>query len=158
MTQMVHRFVLILYFSALAFGVRARDHILPGYWESMEQVTSPIPSEKIERRCITPASISRFMNCYINHHYECVCPEQSAEKGRIFFKGECLDYKGQHVHIEGWGTFTPTTLHLSARATFKLLGIPIAADAATDARRLGDTCPPGSTGGPPVGDPPEVFR
>jgi hypothetical protein len=144
--------------SALACAARAQDRILPGYWESVERVTSPIPSEKTERRCITPRNISRFMSCYINHHYDCVCPEQSAGQGRITFRGECVDHKGQHVRIEGDGNFTPLSLHLSARATFKLLGIPIAADAVTDAKRLGDTCPPGSIGGPSTSDPPETFR
>jgi hypothetical protein len=98
------------------------------------------------------------MSCYINHHYNCVCPEESAGQGRIAFRGECVDHKGQHLQIEGEGAFTPTTLHLAARATFKLLGIPIGADAVTDAHRLDDTCPPGSIGGPPAGNPPEVFR
>ena len=143
---------------SLGPAVRAQDSIRPGYWESLERVTSPIASEKTERRCITPTNISHFMSCYINHHYACVCPEQTAGKGRIAFKGECLDHMGQHVHIEGLGSFTPSTLHLTARATFKLLGTPVAADAATDANRLGDTCPPGSIGGPPEGAPPETFK
>lgn len=158
MTHMARPIVVILFLSTLAFSARTQDRILPGYWESVEQVTSPIPSEKTERRCITPMNISRFMSCYINHHYDCVCPEQSAGKGRIAFKGECLDHKGQHVHIEGLGSFTPSTLHLTARATFNLLGIPIAADAATDAHRIGDTCPAGSLGGPPEGAAPETFK
>ncbi len=121
-------------------------------------MTSPIASTKTERRCITPGDVAKFMGCYINHHYECICPEQAIGDGKIAFKGECVDHKDQHVRIEGVGSFTPTTLHMTARAGFKLLGLPLDADASTDAHRLGDTCPPGSVGGPPADGQPETFK
>jgi hypothetical protein len=143
---------------ALAGAARAQDSIRPGYWESVDQVLSPIASSKTERRCITPRDVAKFMSCYINHHYECTCPEQSIGAGKIAFKGQCVDHKGQHVDIDGTGAFTATTLHMAARANFKLLGLPMAADASTDAHRLGDTCPPGSAGGPPAGGEPETFK
>jgi hypothetical protein len=144
--------------TALAGAARAQDSIQPGYWESVDQVVSPLPSSKTERRCITPKDVARFMSCYINHHYECACPEETIGGGKITFKGQCVDHKGQHVNIEGRGVFTATTLHMTARANFRILGLPMDADAATDAHRLGDTCPPGSTGGPPAGGQPETFR
>jgi hypothetical protein len=142
----------------LAAPARAQQSIRPGYWESTERVDAPITTTKTEQRCVTPKDIAKFMSCYINHHYQCLCPEQAIGDGRIAFKGECVDHKNQHVRIEGTGTFTATTLHMEARAGFKLLGLPLDADASTDAHRLGDTCPPGSTGGPPSDGQPETFQ
>ncbi len=158
MTRFPDLLLLTLAAAAAAVGARAQDSIRPGYWEAVEQVRSPIASDKTERRCVTPKDVAKFMGCYINHHYECACPEQSIGAGRIAFKGQCVDHKGQHVDIEGSGSFTATTLHMTARADFKLLGLPIGADASTDARRLGDTCPPGSVGGPPEGAEPQTYR
>ncbi len=143
---------------SVAGGAVAQDSIRPGYWEATENVLAPIPSRKTELRCVTPRDVTRFMSCYINHHYECACPEQSVGGGKIAFKGQCVDHKGQHVSIEGTGSFTPTTLHMTARAGFKLFGLAMDADASTDAHRLGDVCPPGSKGGPAAGDPPATFR
>lgn len=144
--------------ATMALSARAQDTIRPGLWETTERVTSPISSTKIEQRCITPRAIAKFMTCYINHHYECVCPNQSVGDGKITFRGECVDHKQQHVHVEGTGAYTSTTLHMTAQATFKFLGIPIGADASTDAHRVGDTCPPGSIGGPAAGAAPETYR
>ena len=159
MTRFSHSAALIIAVAAaLAGPARAQDSIRPGYWESIDKVLSPIASSKADRRCITPRDVAKFMSCYINHHYECTCPEQSIGGGRIAFKGQCVDHKGQHVGIEGTGNFTSTTLHMTARASFRLFGLRMDADAATDAHRLADTCPPGSTGGPPAGGQPETFR
>ena len=121
-------------------------------------MVAPIASARTEQRCVTPGDIAKFMSCYINHHYDCICPEQSIGGGEITFKGRCVDHKGQRVTIEGTGRFTETTLHLTARAGFKLLGLAMDADATTDARRLGDVCPPGSKGGPPAGAAAQTFR
>jgi hypothetical protein len=143
---------------AAAGAAWSQQSVRPGYWETVDQVLSPISSTKTERRCITPADVAKFMSCHINHHYECTCPEQSASAGKIVFKGRCIDHKGQQVDIEGAGVFTPTTLQMKARARFRLLGLPIDADATTEAHRISDTCPAGSTGGPPPGSDPETFR
>jgi len=159
MTAIRHTLMMIIAAAAVfADPARAQESIRPGYWESVDQVLSPIASSKTDRRCITPKDVAKFMSCYINHHYECTCPEQSIGGGKIAFKGQCVDHKGRQVGIEGTGDFTATTLHMTARAHFKLLGLPMDADAATDAHRLGDTCPPGSTGGPPAGGQPETYR
>ena len=158
MTARARSFPTLAALIVFAGAAGAQDSILPGYWESVESVTSPIASTKTEQRCITPKDIAKFMSCYINHHYECVCPRQSIGGGRIAFKGQCVDNKGQQVNIEGTGSFTPTTLHMTARAGFKLFGLSLDADASTDAHRLGDTCPAGSKGGPPAGGQPRTFR
>ena len=43
--------------------------------------------------------------------------------------------------MSGAGTYTDTTLSMSADATFKMLGIPVSGKATIEARRLADTCP-----------------
>jgi hypothetical protein len=132
---------------ALAAGqAAAAETIRPGYWESTTSVTSPIQESKTERRCITPRAVARFMTCYINHHYKCDCPQQSYAGGQIRFRGDCVDARNNHVQIEGDGAYTPTTLRMTARGKFKLLGLPVPFSASTDSRRIGDVCPAGSPG------------
>ena len=48
--------------------------------------------------------------------------------------------------VVGRGTYTPTTLHLTADFTFHLAGIPITGQASTDAHRIADDCPAGGEG------------
>jgi hypothetical protein len=126
---------------SLAGAGMAQETIRPGYWEAIESVLSPIQSRKIERRCIAAKDVQRFISCYINHHYVCDCPEQSHGDGHLRFSGTCVDHKGAQVRIAGRGTYTETTLHLTAEVRFKLGGLPIRGRASTDAHRLGDQCP-----------------
>jgi hypothetical protein len=130
---------LIVILAALAAGLdaRAQETIRPGYWEATERVLSPIRTTKVERRCIAAQDVTRFMSCYINHHYSCQCPEQSYAGGQIRYRGICVDHKGAKVGVAGQGTYTADTLHLTADVTFSFEG-----RASTDARRIGDDCPP----------------
>jgi len=129
--------------AAAGFG-RAAETIRPGYWESENRVLAPIQSATTDRRCIAAKDVAKFLGCHINHHYDCVCPEQSASGGRIDFRGQCIDKKGQKVEISGHGQYTASTLRMTADFTFKYLGLPISGSASTDAHRIGDDCPPGS--------------
>src|SRR5271165_1511215 len=128
---------LVLATSAMA-QARAAETVRPGYWESTDRVLSPISSTKVDRRCIAQKDVEKFMSCYINHHYSCVCPEQSYAGGQIRYRGVCTDAKGGTVGIVGRGTYTPTTLHLTADVTFHFAGLPITGEASTDAHRIGD--------------------
>jgi hypothetical protein len=130
--------------AAMLTSANAAEAIRPGYWESIERVLSPIQSTKVDRRCIAQKDVERFMTCYINHHYSCVCPEQSYSDGQIRYRGLCTDKKGAQVDIVGRGTYTPTTLHLTADVTFNLAGLPITGQASTDAHRISDKCPAGA--------------
>lgn len=127
----------------------AAETIRPGYWESLNQVTSPIESTKTERRCVTAKDVAVFMTCHINHHYTCTCPEQSYSGGKILFRGDCVDAKMRHVHIEGEGAYTPTTLQMTARGRFNLVGLPLTFSASTQSHRIADECPAGSPGSAP---------
>lgn len=141
--------------SVLSGPGRTSETIRPGYWEATEQVLSPIHTTKVERRCIAPQDVTRFMSCYINHHYSCRCPDQSYDGGHIRYRGICVDHKGAKVGVAGRGTYTPDTLHLTADVTFTLAGLPIEGRASTDAHRIGDICPapekPVPTDRPPPG-------
>ena len=139
---MTLRLILIAAFIAAAAGAaHPAETIKPGYWESTDRVRSPISETKVDRRCIAQKDVEKFMSCYINHHYSCVCPEQNYENGQIRYRGECTDAKGGKVGIVGQGTYTPTTLHLDAEITFHLAGIPLKGEASTDAHRIADACP-----------------
>ena len=129
-----------------AINAASAETIRPGYWESTTQVTSPIQSTKTERRCVTPKAVAHFATCYINHHYTCECPQQSNVAGQISFRGDCVDAKNNHVQIEGEGSYTPTTLKMTAHGKFKLMGLPVDFAASTESHRIGDICPPGAKG------------
>jgi hypothetical protein len=136
------RRLLVVAVIALAGAGRAAELVKPGYWEATDKILSPVESTKVERRCITPADVSKFMMGPSNHIYACTYPEQSAANGVIDFKGRCVDKKGHVVQIGGHGTYTATTLNLTADVAFTLFGLPIAARASTTAHRIGDVCPP----------------
>jgi len=127
--------------ACVASPVAAADTIQPGYWESTSHVLSPIQSTKTDRRCITAKEVSKFMSCYINHHYQCSCPEQSYADGKIHFVGECVSNKGDKAKISGDGAYTATTFRMTANVSFHLMGMPVSAEASTDAHRIGDVCP-----------------
>jgi hypothetical protein len=130
----------------LAGPAGAVDSIRPGYWSTTNTVTSPIHQTKTEDRCITRKAIQKFAGCYINHHYKCSCPQQSNTDGRIVFRGDCVDAKGRHVLIDGEGSYTATTLQMSARGDYKMMGLSIPFSTHTDSHWVADTCPAGSPG------------
>jgi hypothetical protein len=115
--------------------------IRPGYWESVNKVIYPLPSTKVDRRCITQKDVAKFLMGPSNHIYACTYPTQSAGHGKVSFAGECVDKKGHKVQILGHGAYTETSLTMTADVTFHLAGIPISAEATTEAYRIGDICP-----------------
>jgi hypothetical protein len=128
-------------------GAAPPDSIRPGYWSTTNSILKPVTRKpKTENRCITPTAITKFMGCYINHHYKCTCPDESTGGGRIVFHGDCVDAKGQHVLIRGEGGYTATTLQLSAEGEFPWMGMKIPFSTHTDSHWLADVCPPGVPG------------
>jgi hypothetical protein len=122
--------------------------ITPGYWESTNKLLSPIKSTKVEKRCITPADVDKFMAGPQNRHYTCTYPTRTIQDGQITLKGTCVSKKGQKVAIAGSGTYTPTSFQLMADVAVEFAGLNIAGRASTEARRIGDVCP---TPAPPAG-------
>lgn len=116
--------------------------IQPGYWESTEQLLSPIHTMKVERKCITPADVDKFLAGPSNHHYDCSYPLHVVENGMIRMSGACVERKGgRKVKVAGEGVYTPTSFTLTATIATHFLGIPVSGRATTDARRIGDACP-----------------
>jgi hypothetical protein len=132
---------ILLAAAAVAGPAAAQTAITPGYWESTNRMLSPIRSTKVEKRCITPADVDKFMAGPSNRHYVCTYPTRVIEHGRILLKGSCVSKKGQRVAVSGQGAYTPTSFQLTADIATDFLGIPISGTASTEARRIGDTCP-----------------
>lgn len=141
------RHALPLALALIATPAAAADSILPGYWESTNKVWSgPIRDTEVERRCITPAEVAKFMSGPSNRHYTCTYPTKSFTNGKIVLDGTCVSKKGRQVAISGTGNFTETTLFLTADIKTKYAGIPLSGHASTQGRRIAATCPPGSKG------------
>jgi hypothetical protein len=117
--------------------------IQPGYWESTNRLLSPIRTSKVERRCITPADVEKFMAGPSNHHYDCTYPSKVIENGVIRMSGTCVKRKGGggQVRVAGEGVYTPTSFKITATIATEIAGIPLSGRASTEARRIADTCP-----------------
>lgn len=116
--------------------------ILPGYWESTNRLLSPVRTKSVEKRCITPADVAKFMSGPSNRHYACTYPTRSFQSGRILLRGSCVSKKGRKVQVAGIGSYSPTAFTLKADIATEFAGLPIAGRASTEARRIADTCPP----------------
>ena len=127
---------------ALAGPAAAAETIRPGYWESTNRLLSPVRTTDVERRCITPADVEKFLMGPSNRHYTCTYPTRSFANGQILLKGQCVSKKGRQVEVSGQGTYTPTNFKLTANIATTFLGLPVSGRASTEARRIGDTCPP----------------
>jgi hypothetical protein len=132
----------VLLFALAAAPSQAAEIIKPGYWESTNKMLSPIRTTKVERRCITPAEVVKFVEGPSNRHYACTYPTKVFEHGKITLKGYCESKKGRHVDVKGDGTYAPTHFKLNATVVTPFLGIPVTGKVSTEARRIGDTCPP----------------
>jgi hypothetical protein len=128
-------------FLALAGPAMAGTAIVPGYWESTNKLLSPIRSTSVEKRCITPADVDKFMAGPSNRHYTCTYPTRLIRNGTITLKGVCVSKKGRKVAIAGSGTYTPTSFQLNADVAMEFAGLNIAGSASTEAHRIGDVCP-----------------
>jgi hypothetical protein len=128
--------------AALAGSATAQPRaISPGYWETTNKVVSPFPSSKVERRCIRPQDVAKFMEGPSNHIYHCTYPTRIVGDGTIRLKGSCASKDGKAIPVEGQGTFTDDTFHMDAYVALQLGPMTIPGHAVSDARRLGRECP-----------------
>jgi hypothetical protein len=125
-----------------AAAAAAQTAIEPGYWESTNKLLSPIKQTSVEKRCITPADVDKFMAGPSNRHYACTYPTRIIQGGKITLAGSCVSKKGRRVKVSGEGSYTRTSFNLTADIATEFLGLPIAGRASTEARRIGDVCPP----------------
>ena len=141
---------LLLGLAAFAAPALAAETIRPGYWESTNEILSPISTTSVERRCITPADVEKFLQGPSNRHYACTYPIRSIRNGRIKLDGTCVDKKGRQLKVSGEGEYGPTAFTLDATFATEIIGIPVTGRARTDARRIGDDCPPPEAPAPPA--------
>jgi hypothetical protein len=123
--------------------------IAPGWWETTNQVISPLHSTKVERRCIRPQDVAKFMDGPQNHIYHCTYPTRVVGEGVIRLRGSCASRDGRPFPIAGEGTFSRDTFHVEARASYQFGPLTIPIHAMTDAHRLGADCP-AETADPPA--------
>jgi hypothetical protein len=121
--------------------------ILPGYWDVTNTVNAVVSKTTTEQRCISPAEVSKFMEGPSNRHYTCTYPTKVFKNGKITLKGQCVSKKSRVVQIQATGSYSPTTFKLVADVDTTLAGLNLGGRATTEAKRLGDTCPPGAKSG-----------
>lgn len=126
----------------LAGSANAQEQtILPGYWDVTNKVSAIISQTKKEKRCITPAEVSKFMMGPSNRHYKCDYPTRVFKDGRITLKGNCATKNGSTADISATGSYTPTTFNMVAQISTTYAGVALAGEATTTAKRLSATCP-----------------
>ena len=131
---------------AAAGAAAAQDAIAPGYWETTNQVVTPLRQTKVERRCIRPNDVAKFMEGPSNHIYRCTYPTRVIAAGTIRLKGSCTTKKGPPVPVSGEGTFTRDTFRMEARVAAQFGPLTVPMRAVTDAKRISPDCPPESAG------------
>jgi len=125
--------------AAVAFA--APESIAPGYWETTNKVLTPMRSTKVERRCILPKDVAKFMEGPSNHIYHCTYPTRVISQGTIRLAGTCATKTGPKLPVSGEGTFTRESFHLEARVGAQVGPMTIPVRAVTDAKRLAAACP-----------------
>ena len=125
--------------AALAGPAAAQNAISPGYWEMTNQVLSPLPSKKVENRCIKPAEVAKFMQGPSNHIYKCTYPTREIGGGKIKLAGACAS-RDRSFPITSDGVFTNDTMRVDAYIKMKVAGLTVTGHARTTAKRIGD-CP-----------------
>lgn len=115
--------------------------IQPGYWEVTNKVSAIVSQTKTERRCITPAEVSKFVMGPSNRHYKCDYPTRVFKDGKISLKGQCATKNGSKAALQATGTYSPTTFTMVADISTVYAGLPLSARATTTAKRISDTCP-----------------
>lgn len=144
MSLMFRKFALVLIPAGLLLAVPAsaqEQTILPGYWDVTNKVSAIVSQSKTERRCITPAEVSKFVMGPSNRHYKCDYPTRVFKNGKITLKGNCATKNGSKAAIEATGTYSPTTFTMVANISTTYAGVPLSAKATTTAKRISETCP-----------------
>jgi hypothetical protein len=114
-----------------------RYPINPGYWEVAEHW---LLINRIERYCVEPQNIVRFMAAPCNHIYTCSYPVQVFEADKFRFEGVVLGHN-ERFSVKGGGDYTPTSLHVSARFFGHYKVVPLVIRGSIDGQYLGADCP-----------------
>lgn len=125
-------------------GAAAQDTpIEPGYWESRNKMAiGPITlSNEVERKCLTPSDVDKFMSGPSNRHYNCEYPEKTIADGKISMSGQCVHRKkGTRIGLKLAGVYSQTSFDMKATLKWGIL----TGTGSSNAKRIGDACPAGS--------------
>jgi Protein of unknown function (DUF3617). len=126
----------------LAAPVHAQEQtILPGYWDVTNKISAIVSQTKKEKRCITPAEVSKFMMGPSNRHYKCDYPTRVFKDGKITLKGNCATKNGSKATVEATGNYSPTTFNMVAQISTTYAGVALSGQATTTAKRISEACP-----------------
>ena len=127
---------------AVALPALAADRMPePGYWETTDQVISPLPQTKTERRCLKPEDVAKFMQGPSNHIYTCTYPTREIHDGKIHLEGSCASKHAAPMPVTGDGAYSRTDFRVDAELSAKLGALSLPVHLRTTAHRLGDECP-----------------
>ncbi len=127
--------------SCAAAAAAADAPILPGYWESTDKVTSPIPSTTTRRQCITQDKIESYMTGPVNSHYTCHYTDRKMTADTFAMTGDCVDSSGIPAKVKVDGTYTATSFTMNGHMHVVIGGLSIPVTASTDAHRISAECP-----------------
>ena len=130
-------------------GVRAQGTVLPGYWESTNQL-NVLFSQKptVTRKCLTAAQVQQWLNGPSNRHYSCVYTRRVVSGGHVSLGGVCTDRRGRTADVSVRGVYAPEHFRLEAAFHYRLAaGVAIPGTAVTAANRISADCPADLTPG-----------
>lgn len=121
---------------------RDAEMILPGYWEYTNRLDFLVGQTTVEKRCVRPDEVDKFLAGPSNRHYTCEYPTRVVGDGKAKFVGVCRDKRGREAKISAAGTYSPKAFHLDATLTTTIIaGIPLSPTAGVDAKWLAADCP-----------------
>jgi hypothetical protein len=127
---------------ALPATAFAEDAIRPGYWDYTTSTIIPGGSEG--KQCVRPEQIDEFMSGPHNRHYRCTYPSKHVGGGQAAFDGECVSKHDHHYKISVAGTYSQTRFTLKGHVQGEIMGLPLSAPIAIDAKWIGPDCPAGA--------------
>ncbi len=133
-------------FSAIIPGqaapaARDENRILPGYWEYTNRLEFLFTDTKVEKRCVKPEDVDKFLAGPSNRHYKCDYPTRVVGGGKARFEGVCRDKRGREAKVSAVGSYAPKAFHLDATLGTSIGGLPISPTASVDAKWLAADCP-----------------
>jgi hypothetical protein len=127
---------------ALAPSARSAERTIePGYWETTDQVVSPLPQSKTERRCIKLEDVAKFLQGPSNHNYSCTYPTREFHDGKIRLEGTCASKHSAPMPVTGDGAYSPSDYRIDAEVSAKMGALSLPVHFRSTGHRLGDECP-----------------
>jgi hypothetical protein len=127
---------------ALAPRVQAAERTIePGYWETTDQVVSPLPQSKTQKLCIKPEDVEKFLQGPSNHIYACTYPTREFHGGKIRLEGTCASKHSAPMPVTGEGAYSASDYRIDAEVSAKMGALSLPVHFRSTGHRLGDECP-----------------